>query len=216
MLKLLLSNGDYMNTFKTEQEKFWAGDFGEKYITRNRDKQLIASNTALFAKILPKSEKISSVFEIGPNIGLNLISLKSLLPHAEFTALEINENAVFQLKQLQFVDVIHDSILNYDSNKKYDFVFSKGVLIHINPESLQEVYEKMFELSNRYICIAEYYNPVPQEIDYRGHRNKLFKRDFAGELVEKYPELKIIDYGFVYHGDNQFPLDDITWFLLKK
>ena len=29
-------------------------------------------------------------------------------------------------------------------------------------------------------------------------------------------KLKLIDYGFVYHKDPLYPLDDITWFLLEK
>ena len=31
-------------TFKTEQEKFWAGDFGNQYIGRNNSAQLLGSN----------------------------------------------------------------------------------------------------------------------------------------------------------------------------
>lgn len=31
-----------------------------------------------------------------------------------------------------------------------------------------------------------------------------------------FPDCKLEDYGFVYHRDNNFPLDDITWFLMKK
>ncbi len=53
-------------------------------------------------------------------------------------------------------------------------------------------------------------------LDYRGLSNKLFKRDFAGEMLDKYPDLQLVDYGFVYHNDNSFPQDDINWFLLKK
>lgn len=44
----------------------------------------------------------------------------------------------------------------------------------------------------------------------------LFKRDFAGEMLEKYQDLQLVDYGFVYHGDANFPQDDLTWFLLEK
>ena len=33
--------------------------------------------------------------------------------------------------------------------------------------------------------------------------------------MDEFQELKLIDYGFVYHRDDQFPLDDINWFLLK-
>ena len=92
----------------------------------------------------------------------------------------------------------------------------KGVLIHIAPEELLEVYDKLYNSSKRYICIAEYYNPVPVEVQYRGHSGKLFKRDFTGEMLDKYSDLQLVDYGFIYHRDNNFPQDDITWFLLEK
>lgn len=62
---------------------------------------------------------------------------------------------------------------------KRDFVLIKGVLIHLDPNCLQEVYDKLYQTSKRYICMAEYYNPVPVEVSYRGHQEKLFKRDFA-------------------------------------
>ena len=89
-------------------------------------------------------------------------------------------------------------------------------MIHINPDDLQKVYEVMYKLSKKYICVAEYYNPSPMAIEYRGEKNKLFKRDFAGELIDKYKDLELIDYGFKYRRDNSYPQDDITWFLLKK
>lgn len=78
------------------------------------------------------------------------------------------------------------------------------------------VYDKLFESSKRYVLLCEYYNPSPVSIPYRGHVDRLFKRDFAGELMSKYPILQLVDYGFVYHGDSLFPQDDITWFLLEK
>lgn len=33
-----------MEQYKTEQEAFWAGDFGTEYIGRNDSDQLLASN----------------------------------------------------------------------------------------------------------------------------------------------------------------------------
>lgn len=64
--------------------------------------------------------------------------------------------------------------------------------------------------------VAEYYNPTPVTIPYRGHAEKLYKRDFAGEMLDLYPELRLIDYRFHYHKDPLFPQDDITWFLMSK
>ena len=57
--------------------------------------------------------------------------------------------------------VYNESILDINLEGKRDFVFIKGVLIHINPEYLDVVYEKMYECSKKYIMIAEYYNPTP-------------------------------------------------------
>ena len=52
-------------------------------------------------------------------------------------------------------------------------------------------------------------------VRYRGTDDRLYKRDFAGELMERY-QLRLVDYGFTYRRDNYFPQDDTTWFLLEK
>jgi len=203
--------------FQTPQEEFWAGSFGNGYIDRNQSTQIVAANTALFSKILSRTSNIQSVIEFGSNIGLNLIAIKQLLPEAELSAIEINEKAVSILKKWDYIKKIyHQSILDFDCDYPREFVFTKGVLIHMNPEVLLQVYDKLYAASQKYICIAEYYNPVPQQINYRGQTEKLFKRDFAGELLDRFSDLKLIDYGFVYHRDTNFPLDDISWFLLEK
>lgn len=204
-------------SYKTEQEGFWAGEFGNEYTGRNQGETRIASNTALFSKILNSTNSISTIIEFGANIGLNLLALKRLLPRAGLSAIEINEKAVAKLKEgIENINVYHSSILDFQPDKEIDLVLIKGVLIHINPDELQNVYELLYETSGKYICIAEYYNPAPVEVRYRGHEGKLFKRDFAGEIMDKYPSLKLIDYGFAYHRDNNFPQDDTTWFLLEK
>jgi hypothetical protein len=43
-----------------------------------------------------------------------------------------------------------------------------------------------------------------------GHGRELFKRDFAGEILDQYQDLKIVDYGFVWHRDKVFPPDYAT------
>ncbi len=202
--------------FATRQEAFWAGEFGDEYTARNRGANWVASNAALFAKMLNCTDSVHSILELGANVGLNLCALRQLLPEAELAAVEINAHAVAELKSLRGVAVHHTSILDFRPARKFDLVFTKGVLIHINPERLPEVYDLLHAASGRYVCIAEYYNPTPVEVPYRGHANRLFKRDFAGELLKRHGDLRIRDYGFVYHADPNFPQDDLTWFLLEK
>lgn len=205
-----------MSSFKTEQEEFWAGDFGDEYIGRNRGKNIVIANIALFSKILSRTVSINSILEYGANIGLNLKAIRELIPVAQISAIEINKKAVEELNKLKYVNVFHESVLDYEPDILYDFVFIKGVLIHIKPDFLPLIYERLYTSSKRYICLMEYYNPTPVEVTYRGHSEKLYKRDFAGEIMDKYPDLQLIDYRFVYKRDNVFPLGDFTWFLLEK
>lgn len=41
-----------MEQYKTEQERFWAGQFGDAYVDRNQSAAVLASKIGLFAKIL--------------------------------------------------------------------------------------------------------------------------------------------------------------------
>lgn len=205
-----------MNEFKTDQEVFWAGNFGNEYSSRNRSGQLLGSNIAFFSRILDRTSGVGSIIEFGANIGMNLEAIRNLLPSVDLAAVEINGQAVSELKKMSNVAVYPQSILDFSPDRSWDIALIKGVLIHLNPDCLKQVYELLYRSSRRYICIAEYYNPVPVEVVYRGHSGKLFKRDFAGEVLDLFPDLKLVDYGFAYHRDPNSPQDDITWFLLEK
>lgn len=204
-------------TFKTEQEQFWAGSFGVDYIERNKSAEYLASNLNFFSKALQRVGQPASILEFGANIGMNLRAIRLLFPSIQSKAIEINPTAAAELKSWMGDDnVFEGSIFDFNSSQQVDVTLIKGVLIHINPEMLQAVYEKLYAASSRYILICEYYNPSPVTIPYRGHNDRLFKRDFAGEMLEKYPDLELIDYGFCYKRDPSFPQDDVTWFLMEK
>ena len=137
---------------------------------------------------------------------LNLRALRRLLPTAKLSAVEINEKAAAELQAaLPDVDLHRSSILEFNPRETWDLVFTKGVLIHINPQKLPVVYELMYRCSRRFVMVAEYYNPKPVEIDYRGHAGKLFKRDFAGEILDMFPDLALRSYGFAWHRDPACP-----------
>lgn len=209
-----------MSKIKTEQENFWMDEFGDHYIERNNSKELIASNIHLFSNIISKTKGIKSILEFGSNIGTNLIALGNLIPECELSAIEINKKASqIAVNNIgKNLKMYNQSILDFEIDYKRNLVFTKGVLIHINPDELQNVYEKLYQSSNQYILVCEYYNITPVNVVYRGFDNKLFKRNFCGEIMEKYPDLELVDYGFAYHKDASYycKQDDITWFLMKK
>ena len=203
--------------FSTEQEAFWAGEFGAEYISRNRGPARLASDVRFFSRALNSCGALESCIEFGANIGINIKALKLLYPGIEAHAIEINDKAVEELAQVVSKEnIFSQSILEFEPRRQWDLALVKGVLIHINPNSLNEVYDSLVASCGRYLLVSEYYNPVPVAIEYRGHENKLFKRDFAGEIMDRHPQMKLLDYGFTYRRDPQFPQDDLTWFLMEK
>jgi spore coat polysaccharide biosynthesis protein SpsF len=201
----------------TDQEKFWAGAFGTAYARRNAGAEWLQGVEAFWRRVLAGREAcIGSIIEFGANIGLNVAALRRLLPAADIDAVEINPYAAAQLRKFTGVVVHEQSLLDFVPFCKKNLVITKGVLIHVHPDHLPAVYDLLFSSSDRYILIAEYYNPRPVEVDYRGHTGKLFKRDFAGELLDRFENLDLVEYGFVYHRDTTYVEDDTTWFLLEK
>jgi len=203
--------------FETEQEKFWAGEFGNAYIHRNQGAALLASNLDFFVKALKQARSLHSCIEFGANIGMNLKALQLLFPNLEAHGIEINPSAAAELANtIPAAHVYPNSLLNFEPTRTWDLTLIKGVLIHLNPDVLPKVYDKLVRSCGRYLLVAEYYNPSPMAIPYRGHNDRLFKRDFAGEIMDRHPQMTLVDYGFAYRRDPNFPQDDITWFLLEK
>lgn len=193
--------------------ELWKGKFGEDY--RKRSPGDVQSNTQFFSRALGKAEQpIEWVIEFGAGVGNNLRAINRLSPRTLTTAVEINENAAALITA---TECVIGSIFDYPTAERapHDVAFTKGLLIHIPPQHLRQAYEVIYNASRRYVLLAEYYSPKERMIPYRGHDNVLWARDFAGEMLDMFPDLKLIDYGFTYHRD-EYPQDDISWFLMEK
>jgi spore coat polysaccharide biosynthesis protein SpsF len=188
----------------------WAGKFGDEYTARN----MTGDQVAFFAPIITRTGPLQSAIEFGPNVGLNLMALRAILPDIELAGVEINPRTAELLRMnVPGAQVFLGDAAEFATERQYDLVLTKSFLIHVSPERIQRVYGRMRQCCAKYILIAEYYNPRLVGAKYRD--TFLWKRDFAGEMMERFPELRLMDYGFVYHRD-EFPQDDITWFLLRR
>jgi pseudaminic acid biosynthesis-associated methylase len=178
---------------------------------------LLAANLSFFSKALHVTGGVRNCIEFGSNIGMNSKATKLLFPDIDAHGIEINPDAARQLDEvIAATNVYRTSILNFEPQRTWDLTLIKGVLININPQVLPVVYDKLVAACGRYLLVAEYYNPTSVAISYRGHADRLFKRDFAGEIMDRHPQMRLLDYGFAYHRDVNFPQDDITWFLMEK
>lgn len=168
-----------------------------------------------FDKILSRTQGVTSAIEFGANIGNNLRALADLLPQADLHSIEINATAAAEIRALGVPRWRWPRCWT-SSPRAAGICRSPRGPDPPAPTVLPAVYEKLVAASSRYVMVCVYYNPSPVEVTYHGHEHALFKRDFAGEILDAHPELVLVEYGFTYHRDPQHPLDDSTWFLMEK
>ncbi|OUC13625.1 MAG: hypothetical protein B0A82_16370 [Alkalinema sp. CACIAM 70d] len=198
----------------TEQEQFWAGEFGNEYTHRN---QIDAEHRQpFFRQILQQTPNVKTLCELGANRGHNLAAIASIHPEIHLTGVEINPTALAELQKVCGSGAIQSSIQEFQPKQSFDLVFTCGVLIHLNPDDLPEIYQKLYDLSDRYILMNEYFNPTPVELEYRGNQGKLFKRDFAGEFLSHHGDrIQVMDYGFLWKVLHP-TWDNTVWTLFEK
>ena len=200
---------------KTEQELFWEGEFGDSYTERNQYDPML--RVPQYRHILSKTQGVESICEFGANRGLNMKAWHAVDPQLRLTAVEINSSAFAELSKIPYATSIQSPIQDYAPQEQYDLTFTCGVLIHINPDTLGTVYQRLYDASRGYVMMIEYFNPTPVEIDYRGHAGRLFKRDFAGEFIDQFGagRVSVVDYGFWWRrAEPQW--DNATWTLMRK
>jgi pseudaminic acid biosynthesis-associated methylase len=203
----------------SEQEKFWIETYAEEYIEHNQrfEWDLVAKG---WKEMLRSINMPTSILECGANIGRNIRCLSEINPSTKISAIEISPHAFELLKRNNILDrCFNGSIIDFDSNdSSFELVFSMGVLIHIHPDDLFKNMKRMFDLSSKYILFGEYFSRVPTMIEYRGEKDKLFKRDFGRFFIDNLGHsVNLVDYGFLWgyiFDDGGF--DDITWWLFEK
>lgn len=200
----------------SDQVKFWKGDQGNDYIKRNTEQDLLMSYIVMWSRIFSRLDGVKDVCEVGANIGINLQAISSLKPNTNLYAIEPNEKARDVLRAKGVVAFPLTAECHWGEIGNFDLVFTRGVLIHIRPDALPEVYENLYRHSKRYIVITEYFDPNRTMINYRGEDDRLWKADFAGEMMARYPDLHLVDYFFTYSNDTVAPQDNVTTFILEK
>lgn len=204
----------------SEQLGHWKGDFGDAYTQRNQPTvAMLESRIKFFGHILAKAQlpACPKILEVGANVGMNLCAIQRLLP-AKLCGVDPNWGALVTLTQDQELkcrtSVCQGEALNLPfRDASFDLVFTRGVLIHIHPDNLIHACSEILRVSRKYILCAEYFASKPEQIEYRGHHNLLFKRDFGGFYLDHWPELQIVDYGFLW---KRVDFDDVTWWLFAK
>lgn len=199
-------------------EKLWAGDFGDKYIERNR---LNPEKRKWFWKIVLswiKEHKLN-ILEVGCNIGINLMAIEEVLDsYYKFDntkcflhGCDVNWKALEEAGVNTEARLKHASILNlpYDDDQ-FDLVFTCGVLIHI--KNIKKAIKELKRVANHYIVIIEYMSEKEENIKYRGKYGRLWKRNYGKLFKDR--NWENIGAGILKNKDG---FDNTTyWFFRRK
>ncbi len=204
-----------------KQLELWRSNFGWQYASRNNNQITPEDQRRLvkdWGRILTHAVTPSpeSVLEVGCSIGRNLLALRNLIPRIH--GIDPNTKAVQSAAEmLADSGVVVQEANAFDlpfDDQSFDLVFTSGVLIHIDPDDLSRATDEIMRVSNHYIVCIEYFSHKPEQIPYHGREGYLFKRDFGRFYLERYPGLKVRDYGFLWQ-----PLDssdNSNWWLFEK
>lgn len=161
--------------------EFWAGEFGAAYTARNR---VDWRKRIPFWREVIELTGARSVFEFGCNAGWNLSAIRRAFPDVKTYGCEINERARLQAQICGHRVLNAGTWISQDDNGTVDLSFTAGVLIHIAPEDLEKTMRDLVETSAQYVLAVEYAADKEEEVEYRGHAGKLWRRPF-GEMYQE-------------------------------
>jgi pseudaminic acid biosynthesis-associated methylase len=197
----------------TEQLNAWKGQFGQDYTDRNVIDW--RSREPAFRHMVGDLP-IHRTLEVGCNRGHNLVALSHVFPESrEVVGVEPNPHALEIARSASNkVGVLDGSIFDLPfKDSFFDLVFTAGVLIHVSPGELSAAMCEIYRVSRRYLLTVEYFSEEEQVIQYRGHGDLLWKRNFLRLYQSQFPNLRLIRSGF-WDVDNGF--DRATWWLLER
>lgn len=208
-----------------EQEKFWKGNFGNNYISRNKfrnqkefDNFYIRrygeTKKNINLKFLKGINKNKPILEVGCNIG-NQLKIFEDIGFKKLFGIDINIKSLKKAKKNINLNIVESSGFDIPFKDNYfNLVFTNNVLIHIHPKNLDKIFDEIYRVSNKYIFGFEYFNDKLIEIKYRNYKNKLWKGDYANILLKKYKNLRLVKEKIYENKDVKNIYDKI--YLLKK
>jgi len=188
---------------QTYQLSKWIGKFGKSYTSRNA--QTLQEMDKLYLKnygvtrscmnklFLSKMDRSIRILEIGSNIGLQL-GLLQRMGFKNLYGIEPQSEAVETSKhRLKNINIIEGNIFEIPFRDRFfDLVFTSGVLIHIHPKQLTKAIKEIGRCAKKYIWGFEYFSNNFEEIQYRKHKNLLWKGNYPEIYSKTFPSLKLI------------------------
>ena len=187
----------------TTQMSRWTDQFGRDYTDRNSltlpeldvlyHRNYGETRKELNERFLAEVPRSARILEVGCNIG-NQLGILQKVGFFNLYGIEIQHYALRQAKsRARGINVVAASAFEIPfRSESFDLVFTSGLLIHIAPADLSLVLSEIHRCTNKYIWGFEYYSSVPMEVSYRGHRDLLWKMNYAQAFLDRFDDLQLL------------------------
>jgi len=140
---------DYGKTFEKGDIDYFRKMFESR---PNSHKQLI--------DFLKSLSNVNTVAEIGCSIGMYPIKFKDVFTNYEYTGYDFAQNSIDYCRENSKFEFICTDFIKSSVTKKYDFVFSMGVVDHVYDIDL--FVKKIINITNKYAYINVYRGYFPE------------------------------------------------------
>jgi len=145
-------------SYWTEQGKTYYKDF--VYTP-----QFAAQETALLGYL--ENLHFESVLELGCGFGRISRLIKRNFPNiTKYCAIDISQDQLKIAKEIcpSGITFWCNDVLNYHAKQQYDLVIAVELLMHIKPENIKVMVDKMIDWSKHHIVSVDYYEEKPIEL----------------------------------------------------
>lgn len=200
---------------KTSQMEKWIGEFGKQYTDRNAfsleeldllyEKRYGITRMEMNVEFIGDLSRSIRILEVGSNIGNQLLCLQKM----GFTSLygiELQSYAVELSKsRTKNINIIEGSAFDLPfKDGFFDMVFTSGLLIHIAPGDISMVMNEIHRCTTQYIWGMEYWSDTYTEVEYREHRELLWKTNFPKLFLDQFSDLIFVKeqyYKYIYDNN---------------
>lgn len=186
----------------SEQVRAWMGEFGREYTARNAmtleemeelcRRNYGVSRTELNRRFLQGLDRLTSILEVGANIGNQLICLQKM-GFSRLCGIELQTYAIELSKSRHDIPTVRGSAFSIPfADASFDLVLTSGLLIHVKPSQVAKVMKEMHRCSREYIWGLEYYADEATEVLYRGRENLLWKCNYPRLFLDLFDDLELV------------------------
>lgn len=168
-----------------QPKEFW-DNWADDFIKDSWQTKIHPQHKWLLKKI--NAMKPESILEVGCGFGRNIkFLIENGVEPSSITGVDISENMIKLAKDYiknHKVKLFVFDLFNLDMNKKFDFVFTHGVLMHIPEDQIDRATDKLVSLSKKSLVLIEQ--------NYKANNNYTFVHDYKKLLSSK--KIDIIEY----------------------